>query len=67
MEHNQPKKRKPPTVGIYMLYLLLHADDVILMAHTYEKMNSSSKLLEYFFLESGLTGNGAKKKDHDMF
>ena len=60
MEHNQPRERERPTIGIYTLYLLLYADDVILMAHTYEKMNALLELLKAFFLESGLTVNVAK-------
>ena len=62
MEHNQPKEREGPTIGIYTLYLLLYADDVIIMAHTYEKMNALLELLKAFCLESGLSINVAKTK-----
>ena len=42
--------------------MLLYADDVILMAHTYKKMNAILDLLKAFCLESGLTINIAKTK-----
>ena len=51
-----------PTIGMYTLFILLYADDVILMAHNYEGMTRLLELLRAFCDRSGLMVNVAKTK-----
>ena len=51
-----------PSVGLYTVLILLYADDVILLAQTYDSMHRLLELLKAFCDRSGLKVNVAKTK-----
>ena len=51
-----------PSIGIYALPILLYADVVILVTHSYEGINTLLQLLGAFCDRSGLTVNVTKTK-----
>ena len=51
-----------PLVGLYTVLILLYADDVILLAQTYDSMHRLLELLKAFCDKSGLKVNVAKTK-----
>ena len=46
-----------PRIGMYVIKLLLYADDKVYFAHTQERMQQSMEILDRFCQESGLTIN----------
>lgn len=51
-----------PHIGMYVILLLLYADDVVFFTHTEERMQKFMEILEKFCQDSGLTVNVSKTK-----
>ena len=51
-----------PRIGMYVILLLLYADDVVFFTHTHERMQHFMEILDNFCQESGLMVNVSKTK-----
>ena len=59
LEYLKKERTDGPSIGIYTVLILLYEDDLILMAHTCERMNRLLELLKAFCDRNGLTINVA--------
>lgn len=58
----EEEEAKHPQIGMFVILLLLYADDVVFFTYTVERMQQFMGILERFCEDSGLTVNVSKTK-----